>query len=493
MSHLIQRSSSLYYLAIDQGTTSSRAIIFNEEFQSIATAQKEVKQYFPHSGWVEHDPEDIWQGVVACCKKAVSDAGLKFSDITAIGITNQRETTVVWDKKTGLSIHPAIVWQDRRTSDYCSELSQQYDEHDIHKKTGLLFDPYFSASKVRWILNHCDHSGDIAFGTIDSFLLWRLTGGRVHATDASNASRTLMYNIESQCWDSDLIEVFQVEKSMLPVVNNNADDYGVTDPKIFGVSIPITAMVGDQQGALFGQACLDPGMVKCTYGTGCFMVLNTGEHQVRSQNKMLATVGYRLNDKVSYAIEGSIFSAGVTIKWLRDKMKFIDHASDSEAMAASVTDNGGVCFVPAFTGLGAPHWNPDARAAIVGMSRGTEREHIVRAALESVAYQTKDLLHAMLADGANSINELRVDGGMVANNWLMQFLADILDMPVVCTKVLETTALGAAYLAAIGAGELAIEDVKKYWQEDRRFEPAMAASKRVDLYATWVLEVAKLR
>lgn len=483
----------LYYLAIDQGTTSSRAIVFDERFQPVSIAQEDFTQIFPHSGWVEHDPEEIWQTVVSCCKQAVADADLLFADITAIGITNQRETTVVWDKHTGAPVYPAIVWQDRRTSDYCAELRREYNESEIHSKTGLLLDSYFSASKIDWILNNCDHSGDLAFGTIDCFLLWRLTGGQVHATDATNASRTLMYNIKKQCWDDDLIDIFQIPKSMLPTVKNNADDFGETDAKIFGVSIPIRAMVGDQQAALFGQACTEPGMIKCTYGTGCFLVLNTGDLQIRSTNKLLATIGYRLQDKANYALEGSIFSAGVTIKWLRDKMGFIERASDSEAIATSVADNGGVYFVPAFTGLGAPHWSPNARAAIVGISRGTEQAHIVRAALEAVAFQTKDLLVAMLADGVNNITELRVDGGMVANDWLMQFLADMLDIPVVRSKVLETTALGAAYLAAIGSGQLSVADLKSFWQHERRFEPSMKASEREQMYAIWKLEVAKLR
>lgn len=482
----------MYYLSIDQGTTSSRAIVFNEQFQPVASAQKELKQFFPQSGWVEHDPEEIWLSVIECCKKAVSNSGLHFSQITAIGITNQRETTVIWDKKTGIPIHNAIVWQDRRGSDYCLQLLKQYDERLVQQKTGLLLDPYFSASKIHWLLNQVKHGSDLAFGTVDTFLLWRLTGGRAHATDATNASRTLLFNIKNQSWDADLIELFGVDGVALPAVKNTADSFGLTQSDIFGVSIPITAMVGDQQSALFGQVCLAPGMVKATYGTGCFMVLNSGDRQICSQNKMLATVAYRMDGKVSYALEGSIFSAGVTIKWLRDKMQLINNAADSEAMARTVADNGGVYLIPAFTGLGAPHWNPEARAAIVGMSQATERAHIVRAGLEAVAYQTKDLLMAMQADGVASIKALRVDGGMVANDWLMQFLADILDLPVVRAKVSETTALGAAYLAAIGADNLSVAEVEHYWQEGRRFEPSMKDSLREQLYAAWVLEVAKL-
>lgn len=472
-------------LAIDQGTTSSRAIIFDKQFRPIATVRQKFKQFFPHSGWVEHDVEEIWRTVVDCCKNAVAQAGITFADITAIGITNQRETTVVWDKKTGEAIYPAIVWQDRRTAKFCAELKQHFSERTLHEKSGLLLDPYFSASKLRWILDNTQHSGELAFGTIDTFLLWRLTGGKQHVTDATNASRTLLFNLEQQAWDSDLLALFDIPESLLPIVKNNADDFGVTDPSIFGVQIPITAMVGDQQGALVGQACLEPGMVKSTYGTGCFVVLNTGDTQVHSDNKMLATVGYRLNGSVKYALEGSIFAAGVVVKWLRDKMGFYEHARDSEAIASSVKDTGGVFFVPAFTGLGAPHWNPDARAAIFGMSQGTERAHIVRAGLEAIAYQTQDLLTAMRHDGASAITELRVDGGMVSNNWLMQFLADTLDLPVVRASMPETTALGAAYLAAIGAGKLQLDEIKNFWQTDQRFEPTMSQSVRSALYSGW--------
>lgn len=483
-------------LSIDQGTTSTRAFIFNSDFQIVSVAQKEFTQHFPHSGWVEHDPEEIWQSVLDCCNEVVQKAGVTFSDITCIGITNQRETTVVWDKKTGEVIFPAIVWQDRRTSDYCRELKKNYSEKDIQKKTGLLLDPYFSASKIQWILNHVDNgkmraqAGELAFGTIDSFLLWRLTGGKVHATDVTNASRTLLMDIQQLQWDQKLLQLFDVPDSMLPEIKNNADDFGVTDANLFGVEIPICAMVGDQQGALVGQACLQPGMVKSTYGTGCFAILNTGGEIVQSKNRLLSTVAFR-TDKTQYALEGSIFSAGVNVEWMRDNLKLISSASETEAIVNSIDDTGGVYFVPAFTGLGAPYWNPDVRAAIFGMSRGTETAHIVRAGLESIAYQTKDLLDAMIADGAISLTEIRVDGGMVKNNWLMQFLADILDVPVVRPTVTETTVLGAAFLAAVKAGQLAMNDINNYWHEESRFTPQMTESKRDDLFNGWQRAVAQ--
>lgn len=484
-------------LAIDQGTTSSRAFIFNEQFDVVSHAQQNFEQHFPHSGWVEHDPKDIIDSVIQCCEAAVQQAGLHFKDITTIGITNQRETTVVWDKKTGKPVNPAIVWQDRRTSDYCRELKQKISEQDIQNKTGLLLDPYFSASKIHWILQHIDNgferanNGELLFGTIDSFLLWHITAGKVHATDVSNAARTLLFNINTLQWDDELLKLFDIPHIMLPSVKNNADDFGLTDSTVFGFEIPINAMVGDQQGALVGQACCQPGMVKSTYGTGCFVIWNTGDDIIQSKNRLLSTIGYR-NNKTQYALEGSIFSAGVTVKWLRDQLGLIQHAAQTERIAQSVADNDGVYLVPAFTGLGAPYWNPDVRAALLGMSRGTQSAHIVRAGLEAIAYQTKDLFLAMAHDGAAAPTEIRVDGGMVQNNWFLQFLADMLDVPVVRPKMTETTVMGAAFLAAVKVGQLRMQDLAQYWQQDRRFEPKMTASSRDSLYDGWRSAVGQM-
>lgn len=486
-----------FLLAIDQGTTSTRAIVFNKQAELVSQHQIEFKQYFPELGWVEHDAEEIWQTVLQCCRHAVAKAGITFKDIVAIGITNQRETSVIWDKQTGKPLYNAIVWQDRRTGDYCRQLKQQGNEKIVQKKTGLLLDPYFSATKLHWLLNHIQGSrerakkGELAFGTMDSYVLWRLTNGQSHATDITNASRTMLFNIHEQCWDKELLQLFDIPQELLPNVMDNCASFGFTDADFFGTAIPITGMAGDQQAALIGQACFEPGMVKSTYGTGTFMIVNTGEKALQSQHRLLTTVAYRLNNKTIYAMEGSIFSAGTIIKWLRDKLKIIASAQETEALAKQLNNNGGVYFVPAFTGLGAPYWDPEARGSIQGLTRDTQAAHIVRAGLEAVAYQTQDLLTAILADGAQ-LNEIRVDGGMVANNWLMQFLSDILHLPVERPRVIETTALGAALLAGLGAGIFDFDQIKKLWSCEKRFTPQMPISQREDLLQGWQTAVKKV-
>lgn len=480
-----------FILAIDQGTTSSRAIIFDRYFAPVASHQIFFQQFFPQPGWVEHDAMEIWRSVKACCDEAIKKAKIDAKQVVGIGITNQRETTVVWRRDTGEPVAHAIVWQDRRTADFCQQLKKDTNIN-IAKKTGLLLDPYFSASKIHWLLQHHPElkepaeNGELAFGTIDTWILWNLTDAHSHATDATNASRTLLFNIHTQQWDDDLLELFSVPKKMLPSVKDNCSDFGVTDKALFGAEIPIFAMAGDQQAALIGQACFKPGMVKSTYGTGIFLVLNTGEKVVQSTHSLLSTVAYRLNGKTTYAMEGSVFSGGVIIKWLRDTMGLINDASESEQLANQLDDTQGVVLVPAFTGLGAPYWDPDARAAIFGMTRGTKPAHIVRAGLEAVAYQTLDLIHAMRADGGAQATEIRVDGGMTANNWLLQFLADMINHPVVRSEFLETTALGVAYLAGIGAGWLhSIDDIENHWREQQRFIPAMSAAIRQNFYQQW--------
>ena len=486
-------------LSIDQGTTSSRAMLFDARGQAFFTAQQEFTQIFPQDGWVEHDPEEIWQTTLSSVRKALSFADSNQCEISAIGITNQRETTVVWDRKTGKPIYNAIVWQDRRTSDFCQQLKQQGEEASVTDKTGLLLDPYFSGTKINWILQHVDNAraradnGELAFGTIDSFLIWRLTGGRVHATDATNASRTLLFNIHQQRWDDELLELMSVPQSLLPEVKDCAADFGVTDKALLGVEIPICGVAGDQHAALIGQACFKPGMIKSTYGTGCFTMLNTGEKAHHSNNKLLTTVAYRLNGKTCYALEGSIFIAGAAVQWLRDGIGIIESARDTEDMAASLESNEGVYLVPAFTGLGAPHWDPDARAAIFGMTRDTGPAQLVRATLESVCYQTYDLLQAKQRDGVKPVG-LRVDGGMVQNNWLCGFLASVLDIPVERPSQTETTALGAAYLAGLQFGLFeSISDIATQWQSDQRFEPNMNSGIRQDLIANWQQAVSKVK
>ncbi|CAD5109165.1 glycerol kinase GlpK [Zestomonas carbonaria] len=491
---------SLYLLAIDQGTTSSRAIVFSAQGLPVARAQQEFKQYFPRDGWVEHDGEEIWLTTLKVCREAIEQSGLEAAEIAAIGITNQRETTLVWDARTGAPIHPAIVWQDRRTADYCAELKAAGHEADVAARTGLLIDPYFSATKLRWILHNVPGAreraerGELRFGTVDSFLLWRLTGGQAHRTDATNASRTLLFNIHTQQWDDDLLALFDIPRSLLPEVLDCAADFGVTRPDLLGAAIPVLGMAGDQQAALIGQACFQPGMVKSTYGTGCFMIQNTGSQPVASKNRLLTTVGYRLGGEVTYAVEGSIFVAGAAVQWLRDGVKLISHARDSEALAVQTGDACGVYLVPAFTGLGAPYWDPRARGAIFGLTRDTGIKEIVTAGLQSVCYQTRDLLEAMRQDGAAAPSALRVDGGMVENNWVMQFLADILGVPVERPEVTETTALGVAYLAGLRLGLYAdLAQIASHWHRQQRFIPKMAEEHREKLYAGWLDAVQRVR
>lgn len=480
-----------FILAIDQGTTSSRAIVFDHAGQVVASAQQDFPQHYPQDGWVEHNPEEIWTTVLATAREAAAAATRNGETIAAIGITNQRETAIVWDRATGKPIHNAIVWQDRRTADICARLKADDAEAHIAARTGLLLDPYFSATKIAWILDHVDGAraraerGELAFGTIDSFLINRLTGGAVHATDATNASRTSLYNIRENCWDNALLELFRIPEAMLPEVRDCSAFYGETHPDMFGTAIAICGVAGDQQAAAFGQACFTPGSIKSTYGTGCFVLVNTGAEPLVSKNKLLSTIAYRLNGETVYALEGSIFIAGAAIQWLRDELRIIETAADTLKLAESIDSNNGVYLVPAFTGLGAPHWAPHARGLITGLSRGVGRAEIARAALESVAYQTADLMTAFGADGAGA-RTLRVDGGMVANDWLMQFLADILGVPVERPKVLETTALGAAYLAGLHAGLYQdTDEIAERWRLDARFQPAMSPDARNANLAGW--------
>lgn len=485
-------------LAIDQGTTSSRAIVFDTAGQQLAVAQQEFPQHFPADGWVEHDPEDIWTSTLATARAAFEEAEAAGNKIVAIGITNQRETTLIWERATGKAIHNAIVWQDRRTADICAGLKDQGLEPTIQSKTGLLLDPYFSSTKAGWLLDNVDgartkaESGDLAFGTVDTFLIWRLTGGASHVTDATNASRTNLYNIHDGQWDPELLEIFRVPAQTLPNVLDCSADFGTTDPSLFGRPLPIYGVAGDQQAATVGQCCFAPGSIKSTYGTGCFVVLNTGGEPIASKNRLLTTIAYQIDGKPTYALEGSIFVAGAAVQWLRDEMGLIKSAEESEALAAGLDGNAGVYLVPAFTGLGAPHWDPDARGAIFGLTRATGPAEIVRATLESVCYQTADLFDAMAQDGVTP-SSLRVDGGMVANNWLCQFLSDVLNLTVDRPEVMETTALGAAYLAGLKAGIYgSLDDVTSQWQRNARFEPAMAADARADLLANWRRAVSKV-
>ena len=471
-----------FVLAIDQGTTSSRAIVFDGKMKVAGVGQKEFAQHYPASGWVEHDPEEIWDSVVATCKAAIRAVGCKAGDIAAIGITNQRETVVIWDRATGKPIHNAIVWQDRRTAALCQKLKKQGLEKTFSRKTGLLLDPYFSGTKIAWLLDRVKgarkpaEKGELLAGTIDSFLIWRLTGGRVHATDATNASRTLVYNIEKNEWDEELLRLLNIPAAMLPEVKDCAADFGITEKAILGAEIPILGVAGDQHAATIGQACFKPGMMKSTYGTGCFALLNTGSDMVRSRNRLLTTIAYRLNGKTTYALEGSIFIAGAAVQWLRDGAKMIARAADSGELAARADDTQDVYLVPAFVGLGAPHWDAHARGAIFGLTRNSGPAEFARAALEAVAYQTRDLLDAMKKDWKDSsaTTVLRVDGGMVASDWTMQRLADILDAQVDRPEILETTALGAAWLAGSRAGVWPkAQEFAKSWRLERRFKPAM--------------------
>lgn len=467
-----------YILALDQGTTSSRAIIFDHQGSMIAVAQKEFKQYYPKPGWIEHDANEIWDTQLTVAQEVIQKAHIQATQVAAIGITNQRETTVVWDKDNGEPIHKAIVWQDRRTSKYCDQLKEEGFEETIRNKTGLIADAYFSGTKVKWILDNVPEArkkadqGKLAFGTIDSFLIWKLTGGKLHITDVTNASRTLLYDIHKMWWSTTITKKFDVPMSMLPQVVPSSQEYGNTDPKLLGEAIPIGGIAGDQQAALFGQMCTQPGMIKNTYGTGSFVVLNTGNKPIISKNNLLTTVAWQIEGKTTYALEGSIFIAGAIVQWLRDGLGIIKSSSEVESLANSVEDNGGVYLVPALTGLGAPHWDQYARGTIVGITRGTTAGHIARAALESIAYQAMDVLRAMQADSDIAFKELRVDGGATANNTLMQFQADLLKIPVVRPKVMETTALGAAYLAGLAVGYWKdLEEIQDQWQMDRTFEP----------------------
>jgi glycerol kinase len=480
-------------LALDQGTTSSRAIVFGADLAIRGLGQREFAQHYPASGWVEHDPEDIWQTTVETARQAVAAAGLKGSDIAAVGITNQRETCLVWDRRTSRPIHRAVVWQDRRTADQCRALKDVGHEPMVTAKTGLLLDPYFSATKIAWLLDHVEgaralaRAGHLAFGTVDTFLIWRLSGGRVHATDATNASRTLLYDITRGDWDEDLLKLFDVPRSLLPEVRDSNASFGTTEASIVGVALPILGVAGDQQAATIGQACFSPGMVKATYGTGCFALLNTGEAPVPSKNRLLTTVAYQLDGKRTYALEGAIFIAGAAVQWLRDGLEIIGSASESGPLAASADPAQDVYLVPAFVGLGAPYWQPEARGAMFGLTRATGAAELARAALEAVCFQTRDLVEAMHRDwGARAQSVLRVDGGMVASDWTMQRLADILDAPVERPVVRETTALGAAWLAGHKAGVWPdAQGFARLWKLDRGFKPALAAAERERKYAAW--------
>ena len=480
-------------LAIDQGTTSSRAIVFGADLDALGSGQREFAQHYPASGWVEHDPEDIWRTSVETARQALAAAKLAAGDIAGIGITNQRETCLIWDRRSGEPIHRAIVWQDRRTADLCRSLKQAGHEPAITAKTGLLLDPYFSATKIAWLLDNVAgaralaKAGHLAFGTVDTFLLWRLTGGRVHATDATNASRTLLYDIAKGAFDDDLLRLFDVPRSILPEVRDCNADYGTTEPSILGAGVRICGVAGDQQAATIGQACFAPGMVKATYGTGCFALLNTGEKPVASKSRLLTTIAYQLDGKRTYALEGAIFIAGAAVQWLRDGLRLIASAPESGALAAKADAGQDVYLVPAFVGLGAPYWQPEARGALFGLTRATGPNEIARAALEAVCYQTRDLLEAMHSDwSAAAKSVLRVDGGMVASDWTMQFLADILDAPVERPTIGETTALGAAWLAGHKAGAWPdAAGFSRLWKLQRAFKPALAAAERERKFAGW--------
>lgn len=490
-------STATHLMAIDQGTSSSRSVIFDRDATVIASAQQEFPQEYPQPGWVEHDPEAIWRSVVEVTKKALSACDA--ASIAGLGITNQRETTLIWDRESGQCIHHAIVWQDRRSADSCAALKAQGAEELVMRKTGLRLDPYFSATKIAWILDHVADArqragrGQLAFGTIDCFLLWRLTGGRVHATDASNASRTLLFDIHKQEWDRELLQLFDIPESLLPGVHDCADDYGVTDQSVIGAKIPIRGIAGDQQAALIGQAAFQTGATKSTYGTGCFVIANTGEKAVQSKHNLLTTVAYRLAGKTTYGIEGSIFVAGSAIQWLRDQLRVIQSAAETQGIAEATGIVEHVHVVPAFAGLGAPYWDPHARGAILGLSRDSGIDEIVTATLQAVAYQTRDLIDAMADDGMRP-SVIRVDGGMVANDWFLQFLADMLNVTVERPRNVESTVLGAAFLAGLGSGVFAsVEDIAQRWSSDRVFEPQMADDKRASLYRGWQDAVSRVR
>ena len=493
--------SQRYILALDQGTTSSRAILFDRQGRATAVAQQEFEQLYPQPGWVEHRPEDIWNSQLNAAQSVLKDSDVKPDEIAAIGITNQRETTIIWNRETGEPIHNAIVWQCRRTAEQCDRMRSEGLASIFQQRTGLVLDAYFSGTKVRWLLDNVAGArelaerGALAFGTVDSWLIWKLTGGRIHATDPSNASRTLLFNIERGEWDDELLSTLEVPRSLLPHVAPSSAIIGETEPSLFGRAIPIAGNAGDQQAALFGQVCTTPGMSKNTYGTGCFMLLHTGKELVRSNSNLLTTIAWQIdNEPIEYALEGSVFIAGAAIQWLRDGLKIINSAADSEAMASSISDNGGVYFVPAFVGLGAPHWDQYARGTIVGLTRGSTREHIARAALESIAYQTSDVLLRMRDDSGIELKELRVDGGAVRNDFLMQFQSDILGIPVVRPANTETTAAGAAFLAGLAVGFWKDKnELNELWQREKTFEPAMKQSERKRLLSDWTRAVERAK
>ena len=479
-----------YILTLDQGTTSSRAILFDKNGKIASLAQKEFKQYYPKPGWVEHDPMEIWSSQASVITEAVLKENLKADEIAAIGITNQRETTIVWDRETGNPVYNAIVWQDRRTSEQCDILKRKGIDEIIRQKTGLVLDAYFSATKIQWILNNIPGvkekaaQGKLAFGTIDSWLIWNLTEGKLHITDVSNASRTMLFNINTLEWDEQLLEIFEIPKSLLPEVKSSSEIYGETSGQLLGTKVPIAGIAGDQQAALFGHICVKPGMVKNTYGTGCFMLMNIGDHPVLSKNNLITTIAWKIGNKVQYAFEGSIFIAGAVVQWLRDELKIISSAAEIESLAKEVPDSGGVYMVPAFAGLGAPYWNQYARGTIFGITRGTNRSHFARAALESIAFQTMEVLKAMESDSGIEIKELRVDGGATQNNLLLQFQADVLKTSVVRPEVTEVTAIGAAYLAGLAVGFWEnVEQIQQQWQINKRFEPD--AGNKEELIKGW--------
>ncbi len=483
-----------YVLAIDQGTTSTRAILFDESLSPVASAQEEFRQIFPDSGWVEHDPEDLWATTAGTCRSVIERAGLEPSQIISIGITNQRETTVVWDRTTGKAIYNAIVWQDRRTADFCRTLRDAGQSQMFSDRTGLLVDPYFSATKLKWILDNVDgaralaDAGKLLFGTVDTYLIWKLTGGKVHATDATNAARTMLYDIRKGRWSRTICDLLDIPMDMLPQVKDSADDFGLSRADLFGREIPIRGVAGDQQAATVGQACFEPGMLKSTYGTGCFALLNTGATPVQSQNRLLTTIAYQLNGTPTYALEGSIFVAGAVVQWLRDGLKIIREASETHGLAQNADPNQSVVLVPAFTGLGAPYWNPECRGAVFGLTRGSGPNELAKAALESVGFQTRDLLDAMRSDWADEGGQavLRVDGGMSASDYAMQFLADIIDAPVDRPQVLETTALGVAWLAGMQMGAMPGQaEFARSWALERTFTPGMDPGQRQEKYAAW--------
>ena len=485
-------SQAQHLLAIDQGTTSTRAIAFDRNASAVGIARREFEQHYPAPGWVEHDPEDIWRDTLAAVREVIAGSAVGVDGIAALGITNQRETVVIWERATGVPVHRAIVWQDRRTAEHCARLRAEGAEELVRRKTGLLLDPYFSGTKLAWLLDHVSgvraraERGELACGTIDTFLLWRLTGGRVHATDVTNASRTLLYDIHAQRWDEELLRLLRVPQQLLPEVRDSSTLYGTTEPALFGRALPIAGIAGDQQAALIGQACFRPGTVKSTYGTGCFLLLNTGEVAVTSANRMLTTCAYRIGGRMTYAMDGSIFVAGAAVKWLRDGLKVIGNATETAALARSVPDGHGVYLVPAFVGLGAPHWQPHARGLVCGLTLDATGAHLARAALESVAYQTLDLTEAMQHDGARRVEAIRVDGGMAANDWLCQFLADILEARVERPVELETTALGAAFLAGLAIGVWPdLESLARTWRSAAVFTPSMTPAHRAALIAGW--------